>query len=197
MMASLMQGSQDDFTTRLVNTLPHITINDERRLPPKQPAEAVFEAAEFHGLTPEARRPGIKNPLATMASLEAWIPGRRRAIGQGAGHRALCQSRRRHQRDRHRSQPREQGFRSAQTDARRNARRALPRHQRHRARRPAGGENRRPHRRQHHDPNQPRRADQRPGGRLFPLRASANGREHGLCARQDRPDSCATDRAHQ
>ncbi len=26
MMASLMQGSQDDFTQRLVNTLPHITV---------------------------------------------------------------------------------------------------------------------------------------------------------------------------
>jgi lipoprotein-releasing system permease protein len=75
MMASLMQGSQDDFTERLVNTLPHVTVYDERRAPPKQPAEATFAAAEFHGLTPEARRPGIKNPFATMAALEAWIPG--------------------------------------------------------------------------------------------------------------------------
>jgi len=75
MMASLMQGSQDDFTSRLVNTLPHITTNDERRLPPKQPAEAVFAAVEFHGLTPEARRPGIKNPMAMIASLEGWLPG--------------------------------------------------------------------------------------------------------------------------
>jgi lipoprotein-releasing system permease protein len=75
MMASLMQGSQDDFTHRLVNTLPHITITDERRTPPKQPAEVLFKAAEIHGLTPEARRPGIKNPLAIMAALEAWVPG--------------------------------------------------------------------------------------------------------------------------
>jgi lipoprotein-releasing system permease protein len=75
MMAALMQGSQDDFTTRLVNTLPHITITDEHRSPPRQPAEALFEAAEYHGLTPEARRPGIKNPLATMMAIEAWIPG--------------------------------------------------------------------------------------------------------------------------
>ena len=28
MMAALMQGSQDDFTQRLVNTLPHITVYD-------------------------------------------------------------------------------------------------------------------------------------------------------------------------
>jgi lipoprotein-releasing system permease protein len=75
MMAALMQGSQDDFTRRLVNTLPHITVTDERRNPPPQPAEKLFASAEFHGLTPEARRPGIKNPLAIIASLEPWIPG--------------------------------------------------------------------------------------------------------------------------
>ena len=75
MMAALMQGSQEDFTRRLVNTLPHITVSDERRAPPPQPAEAVYAAAELHGLTPEARRPGIKNPLASMAALEPWLPG--------------------------------------------------------------------------------------------------------------------------
>jgi len=76
MMASLMQGSQDDFTRRLVNTLPNITVSDERRAPPQQPAEKLYNVAELHGLTPEARRPGIKNPLATMAALEAWLPGK-------------------------------------------------------------------------------------------------------------------------
>lgn len=75
MMAALMQGSQDDFTNRLVNTLPHITVSDERRSPPPQPAETLYQAAKIYGLTPEARRRGIKNPLATMAALEAWIPG--------------------------------------------------------------------------------------------------------------------------
>ncbi len=75
MMAALMQGSQDDFTNRLVNTLPHITVSDERRVPPKQPAESIFEAVQIYGLAPEARRRGIKNPLATMAALEAWLPG--------------------------------------------------------------------------------------------------------------------------
>ena len=75
MMAALMQGSQDDFTKRLVNTLPHITVSDERRNPPPQPAEKLFASAEIHGLTPEARRPGIKNPLATMVALEGWLPG--------------------------------------------------------------------------------------------------------------------------
>lgn len=75
MMASLMQGSQEDFTNRLVNTLPNVTVSDERRTPPPQPAEILYQAAEIHGLTPEARRRGIKNPLASMAALEAWLPG--------------------------------------------------------------------------------------------------------------------------
>jgi lipoprotein-releasing system permease protein len=75
MMAALMQGSQSDFVGRLVNAMPHVTVYDDRRLPPPQPAEAAFPAAEIHGLTPETRRRGIKNPLATMAALEAWLPG--------------------------------------------------------------------------------------------------------------------------
>lgn len=75
MMAALMQGSQDDFIRQLVNALPHITISDERREPPTQPAEHDYAAARIFGLTPEARRRGIKNPLATIASLEGWIPG--------------------------------------------------------------------------------------------------------------------------
>jgi len=75
MMAALMVGSQDDFVQRMVDSLPHITVSDERRNPPTQPAAAMFDAAEFHGLTPEARRRGVKNPLALMAALEAWLPG--------------------------------------------------------------------------------------------------------------------------
>lgn len=75
MMAALMQGTQDDFIRQLVDALPHITVSDERRNPPKQPAEENFDAAEIHGLTPEARRRGIKNPMATIAALEAWVPG--------------------------------------------------------------------------------------------------------------------------
>jgi lipoprotein-releasing system permease protein len=40
-----------------------------------QPAERAYDAAAIHGLTPESRRLGIKNPLATMAALESWVPG--------------------------------------------------------------------------------------------------------------------------
>jgi lipoprotein-releasing system permease protein len=75
MMAALMQGSQDDFVRMLVDTMPHVTVTDERPSVPRQPAEAAFDAAEIHGLSPETRRPGIKNPAATMAAIESWIPG--------------------------------------------------------------------------------------------------------------------------
>jgi lipoprotein-releasing system permease protein len=75
MMAALMEGSQNDFMRQLIDALPHITVSDERRQAPLQPAEIAFEAAKIYGLTPEARRRGIKNPLAIMASLEGWVPG--------------------------------------------------------------------------------------------------------------------------
>jgi lipoprotein-releasing system permease protein len=75
MMASLMEGSQHDFMRQLINALPHITVSDERRHPPRQPAETVYAVAEIRGLAPEARRKGIKNPLALVTALEAWLPG--------------------------------------------------------------------------------------------------------------------------
>jgi lipoprotein-releasing system permease protein len=75
MMAALMEGSQRDFTRQLIDALPHITVSDERRQAPPQPAETAFAAAEIHGLKPETRRRGIKNPLAMIATLETWVPG--------------------------------------------------------------------------------------------------------------------------
>lgn len=75
MMAAMMEGSQDDFIKTLVDALPHISITDELREPTRQPADALYAAAEFHGLTPDVRRPGIKNPMATIASLRSWVPG--------------------------------------------------------------------------------------------------------------------------
>ena len=75
MMAALMEGSQEDFIAQLVDSLPHISVSDERREPPVQPATLAFDAAEIHGLTTLAIRPGIKNPFATMATIESWLPG--------------------------------------------------------------------------------------------------------------------------
>ena len=42
MMAGLMQGSQIDFLRQLVDTMPHITVEDERRSVPTQPAEQEY-----------------------------------------------------------------------------------------------------------------------------------------------------------
>jgi lipoprotein-releasing system permease protein len=75
MMAALMEGSQEDFMRLLIDAVPHITVSDERRQAPLQPAEIAFDAAQIRGLTPDARRKGIKNPMAIMASLEGWVPG--------------------------------------------------------------------------------------------------------------------------
>jgi lipoprotein-releasing system permease protein len=75
MMAALMEGSQNDFITQLVDSLPHISVTDERREPPRQPADMAFDAAEIRGLTTLQLRPGIKNPFAIMAALEGWLPG--------------------------------------------------------------------------------------------------------------------------
>ncbi|MCL2713561.1 MAG: ABC transporter permease [Alphaproteobacteria bacterium] len=74
-MASLMEGTQNDFIGTLVDALPHIAITDESREPTLQPAVIRYPVVEMHGLTPQIRRPGIKNPLATIAALEAWDPG--------------------------------------------------------------------------------------------------------------------------
>ncbi|HEY8336125.1 MAG TPA: ABC transporter permease [Tardiphaga sp.] len=75
MMAAMMEGSQDDFIKTLVDALPHISITDETREPTRQPADMTYRAVEFHGLTPQVRRPGIKNPMATIAELQSWVPG--------------------------------------------------------------------------------------------------------------------------
>jgi lipoprotein-releasing system permease protein len=74
-MAALMQGSQDDFVRQLVDTIPHVEITDETRMPTPQPAEQVFAAAEFFGLRPVEDRRGIRNPTAAQAAFAAWVPG--------------------------------------------------------------------------------------------------------------------------
>ncbi len=75
MMAALMEGSQRDFVTQLVDALPHITMSDERREPPRQPAEDLYQVVAFSGLSTMATRPGIKNPYAIIASLDSWLEG--------------------------------------------------------------------------------------------------------------------------
>lgn len=76
MMAALMEGSQRDFIAQLVDSLPHITVSDERRTPPVQPAAAQFDDVLISNLSTVDRRRGIKNPLAVMAEIESWAPAK-------------------------------------------------------------------------------------------------------------------------
>ncbi|MCA3594885.1 MAG: ABC transporter permease [Methylobacterium sp.] len=76
MMASLMEGSQRDFIAQLVDSLPHITVSDERRTPPRQPAALIYDEVEISNLSTADRRRGIKNPLAVMAEIESWAPAK-------------------------------------------------------------------------------------------------------------------------
>ncbi|MFN3867524.1 MAG: ABC transporter permease [Hyphomicrobiaceae bacterium] len=75
MMAALMEGSQRDFVSQLVDSLPHITMSDERREPPRQPASDIFDVVHISGLRTPQTRPGIKNPYAILAELEPWLDG--------------------------------------------------------------------------------------------------------------------------
>src|SRR5712692_3490645 len=75
MMAGLMQGSQIDFLRQLVDTMPHVTVEDERRSVPSQPAEEEYAAVGMSNVPNVSRRPGIKYPDAVMASLRSWLPG--------------------------------------------------------------------------------------------------------------------------
>jgi len=75
MMAGLMQGSQIDFLRQLVDTMPHITVNDERRGVPSQPADQEYAAVGMSNVANVNRRPGIRYPDTLIASLRTWLPG--------------------------------------------------------------------------------------------------------------------------
>src|SRR5450432_1551322 len=75
MMAGLMQGSQMDFLRQLVDTMPHVTVDDERRSVASQPAEQEYAAVEMSNVANVNRRPGIRYPDAIMTSLRSWLPG--------------------------------------------------------------------------------------------------------------------------
>src|SRR5260370_34627417 len=57
MMAGLMQGSQIDFPPQLVDTMPHITVNDERRGIPSQPADQEYAAVGMSNVANGNLRP--------------------------------------------------------------------------------------------------------------------------------------------
>ena len=75
MMAGLMEGSQIDFLRQLVDTMPHITVDDERRSVPSQPADQEYGAVGMSNVANVNKRPGIRYPDSVMASLQSWLPG--------------------------------------------------------------------------------------------------------------------------
>ncbi|WP_301103398.1 ABC transporter permease, partial [Propionivibrio sp.] len=62
-ISSLMQGSERDFITRLVDNAPHITISDEYRNPSLQPAQQLYPegAVEIRHVQPVTETRGIRD----------------------------------------------------------------------------------------------------------------------------------------
>jgi lipoprotein-releasing system permease protein len=75
-MSSLMEGSQRDFISRIVDNMPHVTLKDEFRTNPAQPVDLLFPsgAIELKGVKPKDEIRGIKAPWNKVAALEA-MPG--------------------------------------------------------------------------------------------------------------------------
>jgi len=70
-MASLMQGSQNDFIRRVVDLTPHVVVKDEYRHPPAQPVHRLYAggAVELAGVKPKEELRGIRNPKPRVAAL--------------------------------------------------------------------------------------------------------------------------------
>jgi lipoprotein-releasing system permease protein len=75
-IAALMRGFQTYFVNQIIDVAPHITIKDEARRPPPQPAELTREggAVLVHGVKPRDRIRGIRAAGDKLALLEA-MPG--------------------------------------------------------------------------------------------------------------------------
>src|SRR5258708_26125397 len=61
MIAGLMQGSQIDFLRQLGDTKPHVTVNDEPRSVPSQPADAEYSAVGISNVANVNRTPRTNN----------------------------------------------------------------------------------------------------------------------------------------
>lgn len=72
-MAALMEGSQDDFISTLVDAVPHVLVKDEYREPPLQPALRSYQggAIALRGMKPKEELRGIRNPMARLSRVEA------------------------------------------------------------------------------------------------------------------------------
>ncbi|MEM1284567.1 MAG: ABC transporter permease [Pseudomonadota bacterium] len=84
-MAALLEGSQKDFVEQLINAIPNVEITDERREAAQQPAQLVFDDAQFNSLTTREDPRGIRNPIAVTGAIRANVEGRVSAALQVQG----------------------------------------------------------------------------------------------------------------
>lgn len=79
-ISAMMLGFQNDFVRRIIDVSPHVTMLDEFRNPPTQPAARRYDeaAVEIVGLRPKQELRGIRNPGSRLAAVRA-IPGLRAA----------------------------------------------------------------------------------------------------------------------
>lgn len=75
-ISSLMQGSQKDFMSRLVDNSPHITISDDYRDPHRQPLQDVYKhiPIQMQRVKPETETRGIRHYEQVIDYLRT-IPG--------------------------------------------------------------------------------------------------------------------------
>ncbi|PZQ44983.1 MAG: ABC transporter permease [Micavibrio aeruginosavorus] len=71
-IASLMQGSQNDFIKRLIDNSPHITVHDEYRNAKEQPVQKLYKdrIVELRSLQPLPETRGIRGYKQVVADLK-------------------------------------------------------------------------------------------------------------------------------
>lgn len=75
LMAGLMQGSQKDFVRQLVDTMPHVTVKDERISTSRLAAEEKYAVVQARNPVVTEKRTGIRDPRAVLTLLRSWVPG--------------------------------------------------------------------------------------------------------------------------
>jgi len=75
-ISALMAGPDADFIERVVDATPHVTVRDEFRVPPRQPAERAYAggAVALEGTKPKQELRGIRRARARMAAIDG-LPG--------------------------------------------------------------------------------------------------------------------------
>jgi lipoprotein-releasing system permease protein len=76
LVSALMDGMRKEMISSLVDAMAHVTINDERQVTPRQPAEGPYAAVQSSNTVAATdRRIGIRKPTDVIASIRARLPG--------------------------------------------------------------------------------------------------------------------------